>query len=54
MLESLPKTIGSGPAQVGAIEAIAVGLTKPFFAARTAKVAACPPPNTTKSLSDLF
>lgn len=51
MLESQPNTMGSGPAQVGATAAIAVGFTKPFFAARTVIVAACPPPKTTKSFS---
>lgn len=51
ILESLPNTIGSGPAHVGATAAIAAGFTNPFFAARTAIVAACPPPKSTKSLS---
>lgn len=51
ILESFPNTIGSGPAQVGATAAIAAGFTKPFFAARTAIVAACPPPKSTKSSS---
>ena len=54
MLESRPKTIGSGPAQVGATAAMAVGFTKFFFAARTVNVAACPPPKITKSLSGLI
>lgn len=51
MLESRPNTIGRGPAQVGAIAAIALGLTAPRFAARIVRVAACPPPNTTRSFS---
>jgi hypothetical protein len=51
MLESRPKTIGNGPAQVGATATIADGLTKPFPAARTAIVAACPPPQTINSPS---
>lgn len=51
ILESLPNTIGSGPAHVGATAAIAAGFTNPFFAARTAIVAACPPPKSTKSFS---
>lgn len=53
ILESLPNTIGRGPAQVGATAAMAFGFNKPFFVARTAKVAACPPPKTTYSLSVL-
>lgn len=53
ILESLPNTIGRGPAQVGATEAMAFGFTKPFFAARTVIVAACPPPKTTYSLSEV-
>lgn len=52
MLEPRPNTIGSGPAQVGATAAIAVGFTNPFFAARTSMVAACPPPKTTKSFPE--
>lgn len=48
MLESRPKTIGRGPAQVGATAAMALGVTKPFCAARARSVAACPPPKTTK------
>lgn len=51
MLESRPKTIGNGPAHVGATAAITDGLTKPFPAARTAIVAACPPPQTINSPS---
>lgn len=53
ILESLPNTIGRGPAQVGATAAMAFGFNKPFFVARTAMVAACPPPKTTYSLSEL-
>lgn len=49
VLESRPNTMGRGPDQVGATAAIAVGLTKPFLAARTAMVAAWPPPTMTKS-----
>lgn len=51
MLESLPNTIGRGPAQVGATAAMAVGFKKPFLVARTAMVAACPPPKIAYSLS---
>lgn len=51
IFESLPNTIGRGPAQVGATAAIAFGFKKPFLVARTAMVAACPPPKTTYSLS---
>lgn len=51
MLESRPNTIGRGPAQVGAMAAIAFGFKSPFLTARMVSVAACPPPNTTKSLS---
>lgn len=51
MLESLPNTIGRGPAHVGATAAMALGFTAPRFTARIVKVAACPPPNTTKSFS---
>lgn len=53
MVESRPKTMGRGPAQVGATAAMAVSFTKPFFAARAVIVAACPPPNSTKSFSEL-
>jgi len=53
MLESRPNTIGRGPDQVGATAAIALGFTRPFFAARTTIEAACPPPKITKSLSSL-
>jgi hypothetical protein len=53
MLESRPNTIGRGPDQVGATAAMAIGFTKPFFAARTVIVAACPPPKTTKLFSSL-
>jgi hypothetical protein len=45
--------MGRGPAQVGATAAIALGFTKPFFAARTTIEAACPPPKITNSLSSL-
>lgn len=51
MFESRPNTMGRGPAQVGATAAMAVGFIKPFFVARTAIVAACPPPKSTKSLT---
>lgn len=51
--ESRPNTIGRGPAQVGATAAMAAGFTKPFFAARIVIVAACPPPKTTMSFSDV-
>jgi hypothetical protein len=53
MLESRPNTIGRGPDQVGATAAMAVGFTKPFFAARTVILAACLPPSTTKLFSSL-
>lgn len=49
ILESRPNTIGRGPAQVGATAAMAFGFTNPFLAARTTRVAACPPPKTTNS-----
>lgn len=49
MSESLPKTIGRGPAHVGATAAMPVAFTKFFFTARTAIVAACPPPKITRS-----
>jgi hypothetical protein len=45
--------MGRGPAQVGATAAIALGFTRPFFAARTTIEAACPPPKITSSLSSL-
>lgn len=49
MSELRPNTMGRGPAQVGATAAIADGLISPLPAARTAIVAACPPPTTIKS-----
>jgi len=54
ILESRPKTIGRGPAQVGATATIADGFNRPFVTARIAIVAACPPPMTTKSFSDFI
>ena len=51
MTEFRPNAIGRGPAQVGAMAAIAFSFTSPFFTARIVIVAACPPPNTTNSLS---
>lgn len=51
MSEPRPKTIGSGPAQVGATAAIAAGWIEPFPAARRAIVAAWPPPKITNSPS---
>ena len=49
MSELRPNTMGRGPAQVGATAAIADGLISPLPAARSAIVAACPPPTTIKS-----
>lgn len=40
MSGSRPKTIGIGPAQVGATAAMALALIKPFLTARIAKLAA--------------
>lgn len=49
MEESRPNTIGRGPAQVCATAAIADGFSSPRWVARTASVAACPPPMITIS-----
>jgi len=49
MEESRPNTIGRGPAHVGATAAIADGFSSPRWVARSASVAACPPPMITKS-----
>lgn len=49
MEESRPKTIGRGPAHVGATAAMADGFSSPRWVARIASVAACPPPMITRS-----
>jgi hypothetical protein len=51
MLESRPKTIGNGPPHVGATAAITDGLIKSFPVARTAIIAAPPPPSANYQLS---
>lgn len=39
---------------MGATAAIAVGLTRPLLVARTIIVAACPPPQMTRSFAALY